>query len=111
MNTEDQKPDPIVLSILQTVAAHATKGEIAAWNRKRKSIERLIGTHIQPIEDKILELNAQLIPLYDQLQAQRTEMVEFCVHPIDMLIYKDDHVECKFCMARLGVPNVKRETK
>lgn len=99
--TDEQKQ---IQAVLATIASHAVKGEIAAWNRKRKSIERIITNNIGPLEDKIIELNAQLLPLYDQLKTMRKEMVEFCIHPIDMLIYKDDHVECKFCEACLAVP-------
>lgn len=91
---------------IKIVASHATKGEIAAWNRKRKAIERLITNNISVLEDKIIEANALLIPLYDNLNTLRTEMVQFCVHPTDLLIYKDGHIHCKFCNAVLGVPNV-----
>lgn len=91
-------------AVLEKIAGHANKGEIAAWSRKRKAIERLIDTHIRPLEDKILALNAELIPLYDQLTESRNALVEFCVHPIDMLEPKDGYIECKFCNAKLNVP-------
>lgn len=96
--------NPSALAVLQAISNHANKNEIAGWNRKRKAIERVIETHIRPLEDKIMELNAQLMPLYDQLNKMRGELTEFCVHPIDMLIYKDGHVVCKFCSAKLNVP-------
>lgn len=89
---------------LQTIASHANKGEIAAWSRKRKAIERVIEVHIRPLEDKILEINGALMPLYDQLTKMRGELTEFCIHPIDMLVPIDNHVLCKFCNARMNVP-------
>ena len=97
----------LIAAVFQAVSSHAIKGEVAAWSRKRKSIERVITTNIRPLEDKIIEVNSQLIPLYDQLKTMRAEMVEFCIHPIDMLAYVVDHVECRFCSAKLNVPNVK----
>lgn len=96
-----------IQAVFQAISAHAIKGEVAAWSRKRKSIERVITTNIRPLEDKIIEVNAQLMPLYDQLKTMRAEMVEFCIHPIDMLIYNEDHVLCKFCDRKLNVPNLK----
>lgn len=91
-------------AILEKIAGHANKGEIAAWSRKRKAIERLIDTHIRPLEDKILTINGELMPLYDQLTEARAALIEFCVHPIDMLEPKIGHIECKFCNAKLNVP-------
>lgn len=103
----EQDTNQQIQSVFQAISSHAIKGEVAAWNRKRKSIERVITTNIRPLEDKIIEVNAQLIPLYDQLHQMRSEMVDFCIHPIDMLTYKEDHVECKFCTRKLNVPSVK----
>jgi DNA mismatch repair ATPase MutS len=96
-----------IQAVFTAISSHAIKGEVAAWSRKRKSIERVITTNIRPLEDKIIEANAALIPLYDQITTMRAEMVEFCIHPIDMLIYKEDHVECKFCNRKLNVPTLK----
>lgn len=101
MISQDTKDTRI---LLETISNHANKTEIATWNRKRKAIERVIEVHIRPLEDKILELNGALLPHYDQLNKLRTDLVKFCVHPIDMLIFKDTHIECKFCMAKLAVP-------
>ena len=98
----------LIQAAIKVVANHATKGEIAAWNRKRKSIERLITAHISPLEEKIIEINAELRPMYDQLNTLRAEMVQYCVHPIDLLLYKEGHIHCKFCNAILGVPHVTR---
>jgi hypothetical protein len=99
--TEQTKEDR---AILETIAGHAVKGEIAAWNRKRKSIERIITNNIHPLEQKLIELNAQLMPLYDELKSARSAMIEFCIHPIDMLVKVEGHVECKFCDAKMVVP-------
>jgi hypothetical protein len=101
MSTNENNVSQAALDI---IAGHAVKGEVAAWTRKRKSIERIIATNIRPLEDQIIELNAKLQPLYDQLKTMRQEMVEFCIHPIDMLVEHEDHVLCKFCDARLAVP-------
>jgi hypothetical protein len=101
------KPYDAERAAKEAIAGHANKSETAAWTRKRKSIERLIETKISPLEDKIMELNGQLMPLYDQLAELRTEMVEYCIHPIDMLIAHDGVIVCKFCDAKMAVPKVK----
>lgn len=92
--------------MLDAISGHATKNEIATFARRRKSIEKFIDSKINPLENEILEINAKLQPLYDELKALREDMVAICVHPRDMLILKDGYIECKFCMAKMGVPNV-----
>lgn len=94
---------------LDIVASHATKNEIATFARRRKSIERFIDVKISPLENELLDINAKLQPLYDELKALRDDMVNICVHPRDLLIYKDSYIECKFCGAVLGVPNKVQE--
>lgn len=93
-----------IRAVFEVIAGHANKTEIAAWSRKRKAIERVIDVHITPLEQKIIELNGQLMPHYDQLAKQRSELTEFCIHPIDMLVYVDGLVVCKFCEAKMSVP-------
>lgn len=111
IKAEEAALDPVeqkrIQAVFQAIGSHAIKGEVAAWTRKRKSIERVVATSIRPLEDQIIAANAALQPLYDQLNTMRAEMVEFCIHPIDMLAYKGDHVICKFCGAKLNAPNVK----
>lgn len=92
--------------MLDVIASHATKNEIATFARRRKSIEKFIDSKINPLENEILDINAKLEPLYDELKALREDMVDICVHPRDLLILKDGYIECKFCGAKLGVPNV-----
>lgn len=92
--------------MLDAISTHATKNEIATFARRRKSIEKFIDSKINPLENEILEINAKLQPLYDELKALREDMVAICVHPRDMLILKESYVHCKFCDAKMGVPNV-----
>jgi len=94
------------VNVLKYISEHANKSEIASWGRKRKAIEKLVSTQISPLENELLEIRNELAPLYDKLDILRDEMVSHCVHPIDMLIQKEDHVVCKFCMAKMGVPNL-----
>ena len=94
------------INVLKHIAEHANKSEIASWGRKRKAIEKLVSNQISPLEDKLLEIRNELAPLYDKLDILREDMVAHCVHPIDMLILNEDHVVCKFCMAKMGVPNL-----
>lgn len=92
--------------MLDTISSHATKNEIATFARRRKSIEKFIDTKINPLENQIFEINAQLQPLYDELKALRDDMVDICVHPRDLLVFNNGVITCKFCEAKLGVPNV-----
>lgn len=81
----------------ESIANHATRSEKTAWGRKQLNLEKMIREEVRPIEEKILDLQHQLRPFYDQIQQMRQEMVESCVHPYDMLVAHDNAVTCKFC--------------
>ena len=51
------------------------------------------------------EIPGWLMPIMDEINALRSEMVKECVHPIDDLVYKETHIECKFCNGKIGVPS------
>jgi len=87
--------------ILETISNHASRSEKTSWNRKKKNMERLISEDLNPLEQQIMELEAIKAPIVDEISMYRKAMVESCVHPFDMLVTKDNHAECKFCMAKL----------
>lgn len=85
---------------LDTIANISTREEKAAWNRKLEKMNKLL-EKLQPIEDKIIELNIEKIPIFDEVSQLRVLMVNSCIHPEDQLIVTDEYVDCKFCNKRI----------
>jgi hypothetical protein len=85
---------------LEAVSNVASRSEKRAWNRKRNNMNNHLAL-LNPIEDKILELQAQKEPIFDEIQILRAIMVEECVHPYDYLIHTGSYIKCKFCNRRL----------
>lgn len=52
---------------------------------------------LRPIEDKILELMAEKMPIVDEISALRRDMVRDCVHSYTYLTDRGVHVTCNFC--------------
>ena len=102
---------PQELELLETfkqVADASTRNEKVSGNRKLKRMERLL-EKLNPIETQILELYAQKMDIIDEVQILRTVMVEECIHPKEYLVQKDDHIVCKFCNKRIGLPRGKEK--
>lgn len=91
---------------LETVADHATRNEKVSWDRKMDNMVKLLA-QLRPIEDQISDLLAKKMPILDDIELLRKEMVTYCVHPYTHLIHKEDHIECKFCSAKISIPSVK----
>ena len=98
-----------IRKIFEDISNHATRGEKASWRRKMASMEKHLAL-LSPIEDQILELQAQKESIFDDIQVIRATMVNECIHPYDYLIYKEDHVVCKFCNKQVSIPNDSKET-
>ena len=64
---------------------------------------KLIAT-MRPLEEQILKIIEQKIPIFDAIQELRLTMVKECIHPYDHLTYFENHVRCKFCDRRISVP-------
>jgi len=91
--------------ILELVANHASRPEKTSWGRKRDNMEAMV-RQLRPLEDKILEIYASMIPIKDDIEILRQEMVKDCIHPFDLLKFKiddegHDYVDCKFCEAKM----------
>lgn len=86
----------------------ALKNEKLKWNRLHERMTKLLES-IKPIEDEILKLYNDKIPIMDDITNLRIEMVATCVHPKDMLVHNGDHILCKFCDTKLSIPTKKRE--
>lgn len=86
--------------LFEGIITAADRSSRTAWDRKMRKMQKLL-RRLEPIEEQILELQAQKIPIYDEIQAIRQDMVRECVHPYDYLVEKDGYVYCKFCEARI----------
>jgi small-conductance mechanosensitive channel len=102
MLTEIQKKQ------LEAVSNHRNKNEKLSFNRKIKKLEELVEA-VKPLEEEILKLFLQKQPLMDEISELRNEMVKECIHPLNYLIHKGDHILCKFCDAKISLPKINDE--
>jgi len=86
----------------ETISNHANRSEKTSWNRKMDNMVKLMAL-LRPIEEKIILLQNEKIPLFDSIQELRLTMVNECVHPYSHLEVQDDHVLCKFCNRKINV--------
>jgi hypothetical protein len=96
--------------VLEYVSNVASRGEKTSWNRKMDNMVKLIA-QLTPIEERIFQIMlAEKQPIMDQINDLRSSMIQECVHPFDHLILKEDHVVCKFCNRKIGIPSVNDQT-
>lgn len=88
---------------LELVADSATRGDKVSWERKMDNMVALMAK-LRPIEDKILDLMTEKMPILDEVAALRQEMVRGCVHPYEHLVPRDEGVLCKFCNKSFAIP-------
>jgi len=92
-----------IRQLLESIANNADRSEKTSWNRKMDNMIKLIAK-LRPLEEKIIELEEQKLPIIDDVNLLRQVMVKECVHPFDHLTYFENHVRCKFCDRRISVP-------
>lgn len=85
----------------------ALKNEKLKWNRLHDKMQKYLDK-IKPIEEEILDLQSKRAPILDDIEYLRTEMVDTCIHPKELLIHNGDHILCKFCNKKLSIPLKKR---
>lgn len=90
--------------MFELIANAANRSEKTSWNRKLDNMNALL-KQLEPIEEQILALMEQKLPIFDQIQELRNIMVNECIHPFDFLVEKPDHILCKFCNKRLRKPD------
>lgn len=95
---EDETPEQArTRRILESVSNNADRSEKTSWTRKMDNMIKLL-SKLRPIEDQIIELSAQKMPIFDDVQQLRETMVTECIHPYQHLVLLDnDVVLCKFC--------------
>lgn len=107
--------------IREEISNAANRSEKTSWNRKMDNMVKLLAA-LRPIEDQIIELQAKKIPLFDEIQVLRTQMVHECIHPFEYLVVNgasshdnflikppstgNDYVVCKFCDKKLSIPKL-----
>ncbi len=102
---ENETPEEArIRRMLESVANNSTRSEKTSWNRKMDNMVKFIA-ELRPIEQQILELMAQKTPILDKIAELRLTMVKECIHPIEQLVYKEDHIECKFCGRKIQTPD------
>lgn len=85
---------------LDKIAAIASKREIASWERKCVTLDKLL-KEVEPIQEEILAIIARRQPLIDQIESLRYQMTQECIHPREHLIVVDNHALCKFCNTKM----------
>ena len=91
-------------SLKEVISNNANRSEKTSWNRKMDNMVKLMAL-LRPIEEKIILLQNEKIPLFDQIQELRLTMINECVHPYSHLVILDDCTQCKFCDKRMNTPN------
>ena len=89
-----------IRQILESVSNNSLRSEKTSWNRKMDNMVKLIAK-IRPIEQQILDLMADKMPIADDVAALRSEMVKECIHPLEQLVYNEDVITCKFCNRKI----------
>lgn len=92
---------------LNFIANHVTRSDKMSWERKYKNMQKELDK-LRPVEDQLLELQAKKQKFIDVVTEIRLKMVEECIHPREYLIHNGDHIVCKFCEKRLGLPNASK---
>lgn len=90
--------------IKESVANNPNRSEKTSWNRKMDNMVKKLAL-LRPIEEQIIDLQAQKMPIFDEIQELRADMVKECVHPYEYLAVHDAHIECKFCGKRIRIPD------
>jgi len=89
----------------EEISNNANRSEKTSWNRKMDNMVKLLA-EIRPIEEQIIDLHEKRIPLFDQIQELRAQMLLECIHPYEYVLVLEDHCVCKFCDRKLSLPNI-----
>jgi hypothetical protein len=90
------------MNVKKLIANQAVQADKTAWNRKYGNMQVLV-SQMNELSSKILELEEQKMPIYDEIVGLREQMVQECIHPQDHLVEQDGVITCKFCDNRFGV--------
>ena len=76
-------PESSVEQILDAVANVAGRSEKTSWKRKLENMEKLM-EKLQPIEDQLLELQAEKAPIIDEIAELREELLATQLENIEL---------------------------
>ncbi len=96
--------------VREEISNAANRSEKTSWNRKMDNMVKLLAA-LCPIEEQIIELQAKKIPLFDEIQVLRTQMVNECIHSFENLVVEPTHVRCKFCDKKLSLPKLGEQSE
>jgi hypothetical protein len=54
------------------------------------------------LEEQAADIEAQKMPIFDEIQELREVMVRECIHPLQYLVEHEDHILCKFCNTKIA---------
>lgn len=91
---------------LLIISKSKNKNERLSWKRKYDKLTEILENKMTPIEDKLVALYAERIEVQDEIDELRKIMIKECVHPKDLLVHKSIYVLCKFCNAKLKIPEM-----
>ena len=101
----ETEQEAVIRRQLEAVSNSSNRSEKTSWNRKMDNMVKLIAK-LRPIEQQMIELHAEKLPVLDDIAELRKMMIKECVHPFDQLAHHEDHIECKFCGNTIRLPNV-----
>lgn len=97
--------DAQIRRTLELVSNYADRSAKTSWNRKMDNMVSLLAK-LRPIEQQIIDLTTQKMPIFDEVQLLRETMVADCIHPYQHLVLLDDSIVlCKFCNKRIVMNN------
>lgn len=89
-----------VNELFEKISNISPNNDKLAWRRLYKELQRHL-IEYENINNQFLEVKSKRMTLNKIINEMREKMVNECVHPKTELVYKGDHVVCKFCEKRL----------
>lgn len=89
-----------VNELFEKISNISPNNDKLAWRRLYKELQRHL-IEYETINNEFLEVKTKRMTLNKTINEMREKMVNECVHPKTELVYKGDHVVCKFCEKRL----------
>lgn len=86
--------------IFEKISEVAPNNDKLAWRRLYKELQRHL-IEYDSVNEQFLSIKSKRVVLSKSINEMREKMVNECVHPKTELVYKGDHVVCKFCEKRL----------
>ena len=82
------------------ISKFADKNQRLSWRRKKTRMETLLA-ELEPLNEQALQLVLKKQPILDKVEVVRQKMILECVHPLDYLVHKGNHILCKFCKSKI----------